>query len=173
MYRAGLFLLALALAACGQLSIFFNPEPYRIRLEPTQLGYEVRGGTIEVVQNVAYVEVASGAPGGVLERYEYVVVGNDGQELFPDASFGSGVVGLPFPPGRQEENGQIVYRGTRSEGFTFSLDGRVAAEHYNRYLQGEVDLNWRVRVTWFARLEDGRNVSWKQEYQIKLPLREQ
>ncbi|GAA6733143.1 hypothetical protein YIM1640_02930 [Thermus oshimai] len=167
MYRAGLFLLALALAACGQLSIFFNPEPYRVRLEPTQLGYEVDDeGNIIVVQNSAVVEVAPGAPEGVLERYEYVVVDDSGQEVFPGASLGSGVVGIPFPPGREEVNGQVRYAWGRSQPFTFSLDGAVAAEHLS---QG-APLNWRVQVTWYARLTDGKEISWEQTYQIKFPL---
>ncbi len=168
MYRAGLFLLALALAACGQLSFFFNPTPYQVRLEPTQLGYEVDDqGKIIVVQNSAFVEVAPGAPEGVLERYEYMVVDDSGQEVSPGASLGSGDVGIPFPPGRKEVDGQIQYEPARSESFTFSLDGAVATAHWS---QG-APLNWRVRVTWYARLTDGTPKIWIQEYQVKSPLR--
>ncbi len=154
------------LAGCGQ--VFFNPEPYRVRLDPPQLGYEVDDqGRIVVVGNNAVVEVAPGAPEGVLERYEYVYLDDSGNEILPGASLGSGSVGFPFPPGREEVDGQVRYRWNRSEPFRFSLDGSVAAEHLS---QG-APLNWRARVTWYARLTNGEERSWTQEYQIKFPLK--
>ena len=158
--------LAVFLAGCGQ--VFFNPEPYRVRLEPTQWGYEVdEQGRITIVGNNAVVEVAPGAPEGVLERYEYVYLDDSGIEIRPGASLGSGSVGLPFPPGREEVDGQVRYKWNRSEPFHFSLDGTVAAEHLS---QG-ASLNWRARVTWHARLTNGEERSWTQEYQIKFPLK--
>ena len=61
--------------------------------------------------------------------------------------------------------GGINYKEARSEPFRFSLDGRVAQEHL---AQGG-PLNWRARVTWYARTENGKLVTWIQEYQIKFP----
>jgi hypothetical protein len=168
MYRLWFSTLVLLvfLVGCGQ--IFFNPEPYRVRLDPAQLGYELDNqGRIVVVGNNAVVEVAPGAPEGMLERYEYVYLDDGGNEIWPGASLGSGFVGLPFPPGREVVDGQVRYKWGRSEPFRFSLDGSVAAEHLN---QGG-PLNWRARVTWYARLTNGQEISWTQEYQIKFPLK--
>jgi len=168
MYRLWFSTLVLLvfLVGCGQ--IFFNPEPYRVRLDPAQLGYELDNqGRIVLVGNNAVVEVAPGAPEGMLERYEYVYLDDGGNEIWPGASLGSGFVGLPFPPGREVVDGQVRYKWGRSEPFRFSLDGSVAAEHLN---QGG-PLNWRARVTWYARLTNGQEISWTQEYQIKFPLK--
>jgi len=154
------------LVGCGQ--IFFNPEPYRVSLNPPQLGYEADDqGRITIVGNNAVVEVAPGAPEGVLERYEYVYIDDSGNEVLPGASLGSGSVGLPFPSGREVVDGQVVFKWARSEPFRFSLDGSVAAEH----LRQGAPLNWRARVTWYARLTNGEEKSWTQEYQIKFPLK--
>lgn len=156
--------LVLALAACTDV---FLQQPYRVLLDPTQLGYEVDDqGKITVVGNNAFVQVAPGAPGGYLEHYEYVYVDDGGNEILPGASLGSGSVGLRIPPGREEvPGGGINYKEARSEPFRFSLDGRVAQEHL---AQGG-PLNWRARVTWYARTENGTLVTWIQEYQIKFP----
>ncbi|WP_460172057.1 hypothetical protein [Thermus sp. FJN-A] len=117
--------------------------------------------------NNAYVQVAPGAPGGYLERYVYVVVDNSGNEIFTGASLGSGFVAVEIPPGREEREGQILYVSKQSQPFRFSLDGTVAREHLN---QG-APLNWRARVTWYAKTLNGNEVSWEQEYQIKYPLK--
>ncbi len=91
------FFLALALFACSD--VFFQ-QPYRVLLDPPQLGYEVDDqGKIIVVGNNAYVQVAPGAPGGYLERYEYVVVDDSGNEIFAGASLGSGFVAVEIPRG--------------------------------------------------------------------------
>lgn len=159
-------LLGLALVACSD--VFFH-QPYRVLLEPSQLGYEVDDqGKVTVVGNNAYVQVAPGAPGGYLERYEYVVLDDSGNEVFAGASLGSGFVGVEIPEGREvSQDGQVQYLSKKSEPFRFSLDGRVAVEHLN---QG-APLNWHAQVTWFARTLNGGEVSWTQEYQIKNPLK--
>lgn len=152
------FLISLVLAACSD--VFFH-QPYRVLLEPSQLGYKVDDqGKITIVGNNAYVQVAPGAPGGHLERYEYVVVDDSGSEV----SLGSGSVAVEVPEGREvSQDGQVRYLSKKSAPFRFSLDGRVAAEHLN---QG-APLNWRVQVTWFVRTFNGNEISWTQEYQIK------
>lgn len=115
------FFLALALFACSD--VFFQ-QPYRVLLDPPQLGYEVDDqGKIIVVGNNAYVQVAPGAPGGYLERYEYVVVDDSGNEIFAGASLGSGFVAVEIPPGREEAEGQVRYVSKQSQPFRFSLDG--------------------------------------------------
>lgn len=137
-------------------------------LEPSQLGYEAdEQGKITIVGNNAYVQVAPGAPGGYLERYEYVVVDDSGNEVFAGSSLGSGFVAVEVPEGREvSQDGQVRYLSKKSDPFRFSLDGRVAAEHLN---QG-APLNWRVQVTWFVRTFNDNEISWTQEYQIKYPL---
>lgn len=157
--------LVLALAACTDV---FLQQPYRVLLDPTQLGYEVdEQGKITIVGNNAYVQVAPGAPGGYLERYEYVVVDDSGNEVFAGSSLGSGFVAVEVPEGREvSQDGQVRYLSKKSDPFRFSLDGRVAAEHLN---QG-APLNWRVQVTWFVRTFNDNEISWTQEYQIKYPL---
>ncbi|AEV15547.1 hypothetical protein TCCBUS3UF1_4990 [Thermus sp. CCB_US3_UF1] len=160
--------MALAFAACGT-DVFFQ-QPYRVLLEPTQLGYEVDDqGRIIVVGNNAYVQAAPGAPGGYLERYEYLVVDDSGNEVFSGSSLGSGFVGVEVPPGREEANGQVTYAYKQSRPFSFSLDGRVALEHLNQ----NAPLNWRYQVTWYLTTANGRTVTWLQEYQVKYPLRGQ
>lgn len=156
------FLISLVLAACSD--VFFH-QPYRVLLEPSQLGYEVDDqGKITIVGNNAYVQVAPGAPGGYLERYEYVVVDDSGSEVFAGSSLGSGFVAVEVPEGREvSQDGQVRYLSKKSDPFRFSLDGRVAAEHLN---QG-APLNWRVQVTWFVRTFNDNEISWTQEYQIK------
>lgn len=157
--------LVLALAACTDV---FLQQPYRVLLEPPQLGYEVdEQGKITVVENNAYVQVAPGAPGGYLEGYTYVVVDDSGNEIFPGSFLGSGFVGIEVPEGKTLENGQIQYVLKRSQPFRFSLDGVVAREHLNRGFP----LNWRVQVTWVVTTSNGNKVSWMQEYQIKYLLR--
>lgn len=156
--------LGLVLSACSD--VFFY-EPYRVVLEPAQLGYEVDDeGKITVVSNQAFVEVSPGAHEGRLERYEYVVLDSSGNEVFPERFSGSGSVGLEVPPGREEVGGQTVYRSQRSQPFRFGLDARVAEAHL---AQGSPS-NWRYQVTWYVRTSNGE-VRWVQEYQIKYPLR--
>lgn len=168
MRKVGFLLGFLVVFVAGCNQVFFNPEPYRVRLDPTQWGYEVdEQGRIVIVGNNAVVEIAPGAPEGVLERYEYIYIDDSGNEVLPGASLGSGSVGLPFPSGREVVDGQVVYKWARSEPFRFSLDGSVAAEHLS---QG-APLNWRARVIWYARLTNGQGISWTQEYQIKFPLK--
>lgn len=163
------FLISLVLAACSDV---FSHQPYRVLLEPSQLGYEVDDqGKITIVGNNAYVQVAPGAPGGYLERYEYVVVDDSGSEVFAGSSLGSGLgsgfVAVEVPEGREvSQDGQVRYLSKKSDPFRFSLDGRVAAEHLN---QG-APLNWRVQVTWFVRTFNDNEISWTQEYQIKYLL---
>lgn len=153
------------LSACSE--IFFQ-QPYRVLLDPPQLGYEVDDqGKIIVVGNNAYVQVAPGAPGGYLEGYTYVIVDDSGNEVFSGSSLGSGFVGIEVPEGKTLENGQIQYVPKRSQPFRFSLDGAVAREHLNRGFP----LNWHVQVTWVVTTSNGSKVSWMQEYQIKYPLR--
>nr|WP_279164932.1 hypothetical protein [Thermus scotoductus] len=162
---------ALALSACSD--VIFKPafQSYQVYLEPAQLGYEVdQKGQIIIVVNKAYVQVAPGAPEGFLESYEYTVLDDAGNEVFPGESLGSGTVGIRIPPGRKEVGGgNFVYETTKSDPFTFSLDGRVAQEH----LAQGAPLNWRYQVTWHARTSNGKEISWVQEYQIKYPLRGQ
>ncbi|AEG34069.1 putative lipoprotein [Thermus thermophilus SG0.5JP17-16] len=159
---AGL-LAILALSGCSD--VFFR-QPYRVVLEPNQLGYEVDDqGEITVVGNEAYVEVNPGAPGGRLERYEYVVLDGSGNPVLPGILVGSGDVGVEVPPGREEVGGQVVYRAQRSQPFRFGLDATAAVEHLN---QGSPP-GWRYRVTWYVRTSNGQVVSWEQEYQIKHP----
>ncbi|WP_018111325.1 hypothetical protein [Thermus igniterrae] len=159
------FILALALTACSD--VFFQ-QPYRVLLEPAQLGYEVDDqGKITVVGNNAFVQVAPGAPGGYLERYEYLVVDDSGNEVFSGASLGSGFVAVEVPAGREVVDGQVRYAAKQSQPFRFSLDGRVAIEHLN---QGG-PLNWRYLVTWYVTTSNGGVVRWTQEYQVKYPLR--
>jgi hypothetical protein len=168
MRKVGFLLGFLVVFVAGCNQVFFNPEPYRVRLDPTQWGYEVdEQGRIVIVGNNAVVEIAPGAPEGVLERYEYIYIDDSGNEVLPGASLGSGSVGLPFPSGREVVDGQVVYKWARSEPFRFSLDGSVAAEHLS---QG-APLNWRARVIWYARLMNRQEISWTQEYQIKFPLK--
>jgi len=168
MRKVGFLLGFLVVFVAGCNQVFFNPEPYRVRLDPTQWGYEVdEQGRIVIVGNNAVVEIAPGAPEGVLERYEYIYIDDSGNEVLPGASLGSGSVGLPFPSGREVVDGQVVYKWARSEPFRFSLDGSVAAEHLS---QG-APLNWRARVIWYARLTNRQEISWTQEYQIKFPLK--
>ncbi|MFC0595605.1 hypothetical protein ACFFFP_05425 [Thermus composti] len=158
--------LVLTLAACS--TDVFLQQPYRVRLEPAQLGYEVDDqGNITVVPNTAYVEVAPGAPGGYLERYEYLVVDDSGNEVAPGSSLGSGFVGVRVPPGYEEVEGQKRFVSTTSDHFTFSLDGQVAESH----LQQGSPLNWRYQVTWYVTTSNGNTVSWTQEYQIQSPKR--
>lgn len=158
--------IVLALAACG-VDIFFQ-QPYRVLLEPTQLGYEVDDqGKITVVVNNAYVQVAPGAPGGYLERYEYLVVDDSGNEVFSGSSLGSGFVGVEVPPGWEEADGRIQYVPKKSQPFRFSLDGRVATRHFSE----GAPLNWRYFVTWYVRTLNGNVHRWIQEYQVKYPLR--
>ncbi|MGC8905801.1 hypothetical protein, partial [Thermus sp.] len=147
-------LLGWALVACSD--VFFQ-QPYRVILDPPQLGYEAdEQGKITVVGNNAYVQVAPGAPGGYLERYEYVVVDDSGNEVFAGSSLGSGFVGVEVPEGRElSEDSQVRFLAKKSDPFRFSLDGRVAAEHLN---QG-APLNWRAQVTWFVRTSNGSVVS--------------
>ena len=164
MLKLGLFLLALGLSACSD--VFFQ-QPYRVVLEPSQLGYQVEEERLTVVPNTAYVEAIPGAPAGRLERYTYVVVDDSGYEVFPGASLGSGDVGVEIPEGREEVEGGYRFVTRRSQSFTFSLDGAVARAHWN---QG-APLNWRLRVTWYATTANGQPVEWVQEYQIKSPLR--
>ena len=168
MRKVGFLLGFLVVFVAGCNQVFFNPEPYRVRLDPTQWGYEVdEQGRIVIVGNNAVVEIAPGAPEGRLEGYEYVYLDDSGNEVLPGASLGSGSVGLPFPSGREVVDGQVVFKPARSEPFRFSLDGSVAAEHLS---QGAPP-NWRARVTWYARLTNGEEKSWTQEYQIKFPLK--
>jgi hypothetical protein len=159
-----LLVLALGLSACSD--VFFQ-QPYRVILEPSQLGYQVEGERLTIVPNTAYVEAIPGAPAGRLERYTYVVVDDSGYEVFPGASLGSGDVGVGIPEGREEVEGGYRFVTRRSQPFTFSLDGAVAQAHWN---QG-APLNWRLRVTWYATTANGQPVEWVQEYQIKSPLR--
>jgi len=155
----------LLLSACSD--VFFH-QPYRVLLEPAQLGYEVDDqGKITVVGNNAYVQVVPGAPGGYLERYEYRVVDDSGNEIFAGSSLGSGFVGVEVPAGREEVGGQVVYLSKQSQPFTFSLDGKVAREH----LTQDAPLNWRYLVTWYVTTHNGTPVYWTQEYQVKYPLR--
>lgn len=157
--------LVMALSACTDV---FLQQPYRVLLDPPQLGYEADDqGRITVVGNNAFVQVAPGAPGGYLERYEYQVVDNSGNEVFAGSSLGSGFVGVEVPAGREESGGQVVYVSKQSQPFRFSLDGKVAAEH----LQQGAPLNWRYLVTWYVTTSNGRVVSWLQEYQVKYPLK--
>jgi hypothetical protein len=146
MLKLGLFLLALGLSACSD--VFFQ-QPYRVILEPSQLGYQVEEGRLTVVPNT------------------YVVVDDSGYEVLPGASLGSGDVGVEIPEGREEVGGGYRFVTRRSQPFTFSLDGAVAQAHWN---QG-APLNWRLRVTWYATTANGQPVEWVQEYQIKSPLR--
>lgn len=157
-------LVVLTLSACSD--VFFH-QPYRVLLQPTQLGYQVDDqGKITVVGNNAYVQVAPGAPGGYLERYEYTVVDDSGNEVFAGSSLGSGFVGVEVPAGREEIGGQVVYTSKQSQPFTFSLDGKVAREH----LTQDAPLNWRYLVTWYVTTHNGKEVSWVAEYQVKYPL---
>ncbi|MFN4072425.1 MAG: hypothetical protein ACK4G4_03255 [Thermus sp.] len=157
--------LALMLSACTDV---FLQQPYRVLLDPAQLGYEVdEQGRIIVVGNNAYVQVAPGAPGGYLDRYDNVAVDDSGNEVFAGSSSGSCFVGVEVPPGREEVDGQVKYVPKQSEPFRFSLDGKVASEH----LQQGAPLNWRYRVTWFVTTSNGNEVSWSQEYQVKYPLK--
>ena len=158
--------LVLALVACS--TDVFLQQPYQVRLEPAQLGYEVDDqGKITVVPNTAYVEVAPGAPGGYLERYEYRVVDDSGNEVSPGSSLGSGFVGVRVPPGYEEVEGQRRFVSATSDPFTFSLDGQVAELHS----QKGFPLNWRYQVTWYVITSNGDTVSWKQEYQIRMPMK--
>lgn len=94
--------LVLTLAACST-DVFLQQQPYRVRLEPPQLGYEVDDQEkTAVVSNTAYVEVAPGAPEGYLDRYEYRVVDDSGNEVAAGSSLGSGFVGVRVPPGYEE-----------------------------------------------------------------------
>ena len=155
----------LALSACSDV---FLQQPYRVLLDPAQLGYEVdEQGRIIVVGNNAYVQVAPGAPGGFLERYEYQAVDDSGNEVFAGSSSGSGFVAVEVPAGREELEGRVVYAPKQSQPFRFSLDGKVASEH----LQQGAPLNWRYLVTWYVRTSNGSVVSWVQEYQVKYPLK--
>lgn len=158
--------LAFAFSACSD--VFFQ-QPYRVLLDPPQLGYEVDDqGKITVVGNNAYVQVAPGAPGGYLERYEYVVVDDSGNEVFAGASLGSGFVGVEIPEGKEvSQDGQVQYLSKKSEPFRFSLDGQVAVLHS----QQGFPLNWRYQVTWYVITSNGNTVSWTQEYQIKMPMK--
>lgn len=157
--------LALVFSACSD--VFFQ-DPYKVVLDPAQLGYEVDDqGRVTVVANDAYVQVSPGAPGGRLERYEYMVVDDSGNEVFAGSSLGSGFIGVEVPAGREESGGSVVYVAKRSQPFTFSLDGTVAREHLT---QG-APLNWRYLVTWYVRTHNGNIVRWTDEYQIKYPLR--
>ncbi|WP_227646001.1 hypothetical protein, partial [Klebsiella pneumoniae] len=72
--------LVLALAACTDV---FLHQPYWVRPDPPQLGYQVLEDKIEIVGNQAFVEVVPGAPAGWLERYEYVYVDDGGNEILP------------------------------------------------------------------------------------------
>lgn len=117
--------------------------------------------------NNAFVQVSPGAPGGYLERYEYLVVDDSGNEVFSGASLGSGFVAVEVPAGREEVNGQVRYVPKQSQPFRFSLDGKVAIEH----LAQDAPLNWRYLVTWYVTTSNGGTVRWTQEYQVKYPLR--
>ncbi|WP_243031850.1 hypothetical protein [Thermus altitudinis] len=157
--------LMLTLPACSDV---FLQQPYRVLLVPSQLGYEVDDqGKITVVGNNAYVQVAPGAPGGYLERYDYQVIDDSGNEVFAGSSLGSGFVGVEVPAGREESEGRVVYVSKQSQPFRFSLDGKVAAEH----LQQGAPLNWRYLVTWYVTTSNGGVVRWVQEYQVKYPLK--
>lgn len=161
----GALALMLALSACTDV---FLQQPYRVLLDPPQLGYEADDqGKITVVGNNAFVQVAPGAPGGHLERYEYQVIDNSGNEVFAGESRGSGFVAVEIPAGREESGGQVVYVPKQSQPFRFSLDGQVAAEH----LQKGAPLNWRYLVTWYVRTSNDQEVRWVQEYQVKYPLK--
>ncbi|MGK0617364.1 hypothetical protein [Meiothermus cerbereus] len=154
-------LLVLALSACSD--VFFQ-QPYRVVLEPAQVGYEADDqGKVNVVKNNAFVQASPGAPGGHLERYTYAVVDDSGYEVF----WGSGSVNVEIPAGREEVGGRINYISKNSEPFTFGLDGAAAEEHLS---QG-APVNWRMRITWYARTSNGTEVGWVQEHQIKYPLR--
>lgn len=154
-------LLVLALSACSD--VFFQ-QPYRVILEPAQVGYEADDqGKVTVVKNSAFVQVSPGAPGGHLERYTYVVVDDSGNDVL----FGSGSVKVEIPAGREEVGGQTNYISKKSDPFTFGLDGVAAEEHLRR----GAPVNWRMRITWYARTSNGTEVGWVQEHQIKYPLR--